>query len=123
MKFEVENFKSSYHAILRTPALANFLAVPHYVYLQLKMPGKIGVLSLHDDVKKSYDCDQMVIKYTSTTLSCRVLQKKYSQQHNSLPSLELKSGPRSHANAWSSHQVTSASRPIQQLIGTNLGDK
>ena len=67
MKFEVENFKSSYHAILRTPALANFLAVPHYVYLQLKMPGKIGVLSLHDDVKKSYDCDQMVIKYTSTT--------------------------------------------------------
>jgi hypothetical protein len=39
IKFEVANFKSSYHAILGRPALAKFMPVPHYVYLLLKMPG------------------------------------------------------------------------------------
>ena len=46
IKFEVANFESSYHAILGRLALAKFMAVPHYVYLLLKMPGNIGVLSL-----------------------------------------------------------------------------
>jgi hypothetical protein len=39
IKFEVANFESSYHAILGRSALAKFMAVPHYVYLLLKMPG------------------------------------------------------------------------------------
>jgi hypothetical protein len=39
IKFEMANFESSYHAILGRPALAKFMAVPHYVYLLLKMPG------------------------------------------------------------------------------------
>jgi hypothetical protein len=39
IKFDVANFKSSYHAILGRLALAKFIAVPHYVYLLLKMPG------------------------------------------------------------------------------------
>jgi hypothetical protein len=39
IKFEVANFESSYHAILGRPALAKFMAVPHYVYLLLKMLG------------------------------------------------------------------------------------
>jgi hypothetical protein len=43
---EVANFESSYHTILGRPALAKFMAVPHYVYLLLKMPGRSGVLTL-----------------------------------------------------------------------------
>jgi hypothetical protein len=39
IKFEVANFKSSYRAILGRPALTKFMAVPHYVYLLLKMLG------------------------------------------------------------------------------------
>jgi hypothetical protein len=46
IKFEVANFESSYHAILGRPALTKFMAVPHYVYLLLKMPGCSGVLTL-----------------------------------------------------------------------------
>jgi hypothetical protein len=46
IKFEVPNFESSYHAILGRPALAKFMAVPHYVYLLLKMPRRSGVLTL-----------------------------------------------------------------------------
>jgi hypothetical protein len=61
IKFEVANFESSYHAILGRPALAKFMAVPHYVYLLLKMPRQTGVLTLRGDLKKSYDCNQKAI--------------------------------------------------------------
>jgi hypothetical protein len=57
IKFEVDNFESSYYAILGRPALAKFMAVLHYVYQLLKMPGRSGVLTLQDDLKKSYDCN------------------------------------------------------------------
>jgi hypothetical protein len=67
IKFEVANFESSYHAILGRPILAKFMAVPHYVYLLLKMPGKTGVLTFCGDLKKSYDCDQEAIEYALTT--------------------------------------------------------
>ncbi|XP_025815547.1 uncharacterized protein LOC112892631 [Panicum hallii] len=43
------------------------MAVPHYVYLLLKMPGKTGVLTFCGDLKKSYDCDQEAIEYALTT--------------------------------------------------------
>jgi hypothetical protein len=53
------------------PALAKFMAVPRYVYLLLKISGKTGVLTLHGDLKKSYDCDQEAIEYATTS---RVLE-------------------------------------------------
>jgi hypothetical protein len=67
IKFKVANFESSYHTILGRPALAKFMVVPHYVYLLLKMPGLNGVLTLHGDLKKSYDCNQEAIQYALTT--------------------------------------------------------
>jgi hypothetical protein len=67
IKFEVASFESSYHAILGRPTLAKFMAVPHYVYLLLKMPRLSGVLTLRGDLKKSYDCTQEAIQYVSTT--------------------------------------------------------
>jgi hypothetical protein len=38
IQFEVTDFEISYHAILGRPALAKFMAIPHYPYLLLKMP-------------------------------------------------------------------------------------
>jgi hypothetical protein len=38
IQFEVVDFEASYHAILGRPALAKFMAIPHYLYLLLKMP-------------------------------------------------------------------------------------
>jgi hypothetical protein len=65
IKFEVPDFESSYHAIFGRPALAKFLAVPHYPYLLLKMPGPNGVLSFRGDLKRSYDCDAQAIRIAS----------------------------------------------------------
>jgi hypothetical protein len=67
IKFDVANFESSYHAILGRPALVKFMAVPHYVYLLLKMPRQSGVLTLRGNLKKSYDCNQEAIQYASIT--------------------------------------------------------
>ena len=38
VNFLVVDFNTAYHAILGRPALAKFMAVPHYTYLVLKMP-------------------------------------------------------------------------------------
>ena len=46
INFYIADFDTAYHAILGRPALAKFMAVPHYAYLVLKMPSPIGVLSL-----------------------------------------------------------------------------
>ena len=62
IKFEVEDFDSSYHAILGHPALAKFIAIPHYPYLLLKMLGPNGVLSLRSDLKRAFDCDVQAIQ-------------------------------------------------------------
>jgi hypothetical protein len=69
IKFEVADFETSYHAILGRPAIAKFMAVPHYTYLVLKMSSHVGVLSLQGDLKISFDCNteavdsQLPIKY------------------------------------------------------------
>jgi hypothetical protein len=67
IKFEVADIESSYHAIHGRSALAKFMAVPHYFYLLLKMPGKTTVLTLRGDLKKLYDYDQEAIEYTTTS--------------------------------------------------------
>jgi hypothetical protein len=70
IKFEVADFEISYHANLGRPAIAKFMAVPHYTYLVLKMPCPAGVLSLQGDMKISFDFatqrlwnSQLLIKY------------------------------------------------------------
>jgi hypothetical protein len=57
IQFEVANFETSYHAILGRPALGKFMAIPHYPYLLLKMPGPHRILSLRGNLKHTFDCD------------------------------------------------------------------
>ena len=54
--FEVVNHSSAYHAILRRPALAKFMAVPHYAYLKLKMLGPHRIITITGDYKRCMAC-------------------------------------------------------------------
>ena len=45
--FEVVDWPSQYHCILRRVMFARFMAVPHYTYLQMKMPGPNGVITVN----------------------------------------------------------------------------
>jgi hypothetical protein len=69
IQFEVADFEASYHAILGRPALAKFMAIPHYPYLLLKMPGPHRVLSLRGNLKRAFDCDIQAIQITAKTLA------------------------------------------------------
>jgi hypothetical protein len=66
IKFKVADFETSYHAILGKPAIAKFMAVPHYTYLVLKMPSPAGVLSLQGDLKISFDYDTEAVELAAT---------------------------------------------------------
>jgi hypothetical protein len=39
LRFEVPRFDCGYNAIIERPGLAKFMAIPHYPYMVLKMPG------------------------------------------------------------------------------------
>jgi hypothetical protein len=82
IKFEVADFETSYHAILGRPAIAKFMAVPHYTYLVLKMPSPAGVLSLQGDLKISHDCDTEAIEIASTNQDDRPQDRRLQQDHH-----------------------------------------
>jgi hypothetical protein len=65
IQFKVADFETSYHVILERPALAKFMAIPHYPYLLLKMPGPHKILSLRGDLKRAFDCDIQAIQITT----------------------------------------------------------
>ena len=50
------DLNSPYHALLGRPALAKFMAAPHYAYLKLKMPSRAGILTVAGCYKKSMEC-------------------------------------------------------------------
>ena len=66
VNFEVAEFETSYHAILRRPSLAKFMAIPNHTYLLLKMPAPKGVLSVYGDLQTSYACEAKNIELSDT---------------------------------------------------------
>ncbi|XP_051222252.1 uncharacterized protein [Lolium perenne] len=59
IEFEVVNWELQYHAILGRAAYAKFMAVPHYAYLKLKMPGNNGTnIMVQGSFSCSDNCDR-----------------------------------------------------------------
>jgi hypothetical protein len=58
LDFEVMDWPSQYQAILGRPAFSRFMAVPHYIYLVLKMPGPRGIITVKGSFKVSDLCDR-----------------------------------------------------------------
>jgi hypothetical protein len=52
------DWPSQYHAILGHPAFAKFMAVPHYTYLTLKIPGPKGTITVQGSFEVSNTCDK-----------------------------------------------------------------
>ena len=60
--FEVPDFDYSYNAIIGRLGLAKFIAIPHYTYLVLKMPGEHGVISIQGDFKSATECNRTALQ-------------------------------------------------------------
>jgi hypothetical protein len=52
----VVDISSPYHALLGRPTLAKFMAVPHYAYLKMKLPGPKDMITVSRCFKKSLEC-------------------------------------------------------------------
>jgi hypothetical protein len=58
LDFKVMDWPSQYHAILGRPAFLRFMAVPHYTYLVLKMPGPKETITVKGSFEVSDLCDK-----------------------------------------------------------------
>jgi hypothetical protein len=107
------------------------MALLHYVYLLLKMPGRSGVLTLRGNLKKSYDCNQEAIQYASNTrvpdTSGEVLT---SAQKPSQAGLEIPTRKASKSSIQSIGDVALKTIELQEsdssktaVIGADLGEK
>ena len=67
VNFLVVDFNTAYHDILGRPALAKFMAVPHYTYLVLKMPMEQGILSLRTNLSIAYACEKDSFRIAEAT--------------------------------------------------------
>ena len=57
LTFEVVKLPSPYHALFGRPAFARFMARPCYVYLQMKIPGPNGIITIHGSREMAAECD------------------------------------------------------------------
>jgi hypothetical protein len=85
LEFEVMAWPSQYHAILGRPTFARFMAVPHYAYLVLKIPGPTGVITVKGNFKVSDTCDKEFNKMAKTfSMIAEYAQLKGETDHNVL---------------------------------------
>jgi hypothetical protein len=61
LRFEVANFDCGYNAIIERPELAKFMAIPHYTYMILKMPGPQGIITVRADFQGAAECFRVAI--------------------------------------------------------------
>src|SRR3954466_16153244 len=57
LDFKVVDWNSQYHAILGRPTFVQFMAIPHYAYLELKMSRPAGVITTHGCFVISDQCN------------------------------------------------------------------
>nr|XP_034580817.1 uncharacterized protein LOC117844160 [Setaria viridis] len=131
IKFEVADFKTSYHTIIGRPALAKFMAIPHYVYLLPKMLGPKGELSLRGDLRRSYECDMEAVEIAMTTQVPSSMQQVFTASKKLTPAelkiLENKSGATkvklANDKDFKANDLETGDSSKTALIGTRLDPK
>jgi hypothetical protein len=68
LTFEVADFRSSYHAIFGRPMLTKFKAIPHHIYLIMKMPVPNGILSVLGDIMVSYNYENATVELSKDSV-------------------------------------------------------
>src|SRR3954469_7623066 len=101
LEFEVLDWPSQYHAILGRPTFVQFMAVPHYAYLKLKMPGSAGVLTINGSFIKSDQCNRDFHKISDTLGADQELREIAMVVHKKIFLLTSRSEPRYYAPIFS----------------------
>jgi hypothetical protein len=127
LRFEVANFDCGYNTIIGKLGLAKFMAIPHYTYMILKMPGPQGIITVHADFQGTAECFRVAIQAALTTKPSATP----SMQANSKPKEDL-AVPANEAQAVTSMQPTEETKRINlrfadehktAIISSSLDDK
>jgi hypothetical protein len=127
LRFEVANFDCGYNTIIGKLGLAKFMAIPHYTYMILKMPGPQGIITVHADFQGTAECFRVAIQAALTTKPSATS----SMQANSKPKEDL-AVPANEAQAVTSMQPTEETKRINlrfadehktAIISSSLDDK
>jgi hypothetical protein len=110
LRFEVANFDCGYNAIIGRLGLAKFMAIPHYTYMILKMPGPQGIITVRADFQGAAECFRVAIQAALTTKPSTIS----STQANSKPEEDL-AVPANEA------QAATSMRPTEETKRINLG--
>jgi hypothetical protein len=88
LEFEVMDWLSQYHAILRRLAFVKFMAVPHYAYLTLKILGPKGTIIVQGSFEVSNTCDKEFNRMAQTFgMTAEYTRLKGETDHNVLPNV------------------------------------
>jgi hypothetical protein len=85
LRLEVARFDCWYNAIIRRPGLAKFMAIPHYLYMILKMLGPQGVITVRADFQGAGECFWRAIQ---TALTAGPLAALLAQTNTRLEDLQ-----------------------------------
>jgi hypothetical protein len=127
LRFEVASFDCGYNAIIGKPGLAKFMAIPHYSYMILKMPGPQGIITVRADFQGTTECFRVAIQAALTTKP----PTTSSAQANSKPEEDLVI-PTNEAQAVTSMRLTEETKRINLgfaderktvIISSSLDDK
>jgi hypothetical protein len=127
LRFEVANFDCGYNAIIGRSGLAKFMAIPHYTYMILKMPGPQGIITVRADFQGVAECFRVAIQAALTTKPSATS----SAQANSKPEEDL-AVPTNEAQAVTSIRPTKGTKRINlgfadehktTIISSSLEDK
>jgi hypothetical protein len=106
----VASFDCGYNAIIGTPGLAKFMAIPHYSYMILKMPGPQGIITVRADFQGAVECFRVAIQAALTSKP----PMTSSAQANSKPEGDL-------AIPMNEAQAMTSMRPTEETKRINLG--
>jgi hypothetical protein len=67
LRFEVASFDCGYNTIIGRSGLAKFMAIPHYSYMILNMPGPQGIITVRADFQGTTECFRVAIQAALTT--------------------------------------------------------
>jgi hypothetical protein len=86
VEFKVMDWPLQYHAILGRPAIAKFMAVPHYAYLTLKILGPKGTITVQGSFEVSNTRDKEFNRMVQTFgMPTEYARLKGETDHNVLP--------------------------------------
>jgi hypothetical protein len=73
LTFKEVGFRGTYHAVLGRPCYAKFMVVPNYTYLNLKMPGPNGIITVGSTYRHAYECDVECVEYAEAIAESEAL--------------------------------------------------